>query len=133
MSVYVVKRELPGVTPEMLQSAGLRAKISAATAAHLDAAERRDKEAEARRFFATAVAVLEPATPRFVAVGGLSGSGKTTLARALAPGGQLAVQVPANFDQPTHVVAADLVAAATGGSTWPVRSSWQAPARRSGR
>jgi len=30
------------------------------------------------------------------------------LARALAPGGQLAVQVPANFDQPTHVVAADL-------------------------
>ena len=26
MSVYVVKRELPGVTPEMLQSAGLRAK-----------------------------------------------------------------------------------------------------------
>lgn len=30
------------------------------------------------------------------------------LARALAPGGQLSVQVPANFDQPTHVVAAGL-------------------------
>lgn len=30
------------------------------------------------------------------------------LARALEPGGQLAVQVPANFDQPSHVVAAEL-------------------------
>src|SRR5262249_36113786 len=27
------------------------------------------------------------------------------LARALTPGGQLAIQVPANFDQPTHVAA----------------------------
>jgi hypothetical protein len=26
MSIYVVKRDLPGITPEMLQSAGLRAK-----------------------------------------------------------------------------------------------------------
>jgi hypothetical protein len=26
MSVYVVKRDLPGITPEMLQSAGMRAK-----------------------------------------------------------------------------------------------------------
>lgn len=42
------------------------------------------------------------------------------LARALAPGGQIAVQVPANFDQPTHVVASELAgeepyAAALGG------------------
>jgi len=28
--------------------------------------------------------------------------------RALAPGGQLAIQVPANFDHPTHVVAAEI-------------------------
>jgi hypothetical protein len=26
MSIYVVKRDLPGITPEMLQSAGIRAK-----------------------------------------------------------------------------------------------------------
>jgi Protein of unknown function (DUF4242) len=26
MSIYVVKRNLPGITPEMLQSAGIRAK-----------------------------------------------------------------------------------------------------------
>lgn len=30
--------------------------------------------------------------------------------RSLAPGGQIAVQVPANFDQPTHVVAAEVAA-----------------------
>ena len=32
------------------------------------------------------------------------------LARALAPGGQLAVQMPANFDHPSHVLAAELAA-----------------------
>ena len=32
------------------------------------------------------------------------------LTRALAPGGQLAVQVPANFDHPSHVVAGEVAA-----------------------
>lgn len=32
------------------------------------------------------------------------------LGRALAPGGQLAVQVPANFDHPSHRIAADVAA-----------------------
>jgi trans-aconitate 2-methyltransferase len=32
------------------------------------------------------------------------------VAAAVAPGGQLAVQVPANFDHPTHVLAAELAA-----------------------
>jgi trans-aconitate 2-methyltransferase len=44
------------------------------------------------------------------------------LTAALAPGGQLAVQVPANFDHPSHVVAAEVAseppfAAALGGHT----------------
>lgn len=65
--------------------AGLRAKIAAARADHLTDGARRAAEAEARRLFAAARAHLEPAEPRFVAVGGLSGSGKSTLARGLAP------------------------------------------------
>ena len=64
--------------------AALRAKISAATARHLDADHRPFAEANARRFFAAALDYVEPARPRLVAVGGLSGSGKSTLARALA-------------------------------------------------
>lgn len=40
---------------------------------------------EAKSYFALAWALLEPAKPRLVAIGGLSGSGKTTLAEALAP------------------------------------------------
>jgi predicted kinase len=39
----------------------------------------------ARGYLADAEALLDPAPPRLVAVGGLSGSGKTTVARALAP------------------------------------------------
>jgi trans-aconitate 2-methyltransferase len=34
----------------------------------------------------------------------------TRLGAALAPGGQLAIQVPANFDHPSHRVAADVAA-----------------------
>lgn len=65
--------------------AGLRAKIAAARAPHLDTRRRRTAEAEARRLFAAALAHLEPCRPRLVAIGGLSGTGKTTVARALAP------------------------------------------------
>ena len=65
--------------------AGLRAKIAAATAGHLEGDQRARKDIEARRFFDLATSALEPAPPRLVAIGGLSGSGKSTLAKALAP------------------------------------------------
>ena len=42
--------------------------------------------APARAYQQAALAFLQPAPPRLVAVGGLSGSGKTTLALKLAPG-----------------------------------------------
>ena len=40
---------------------------------------------EARRYFDLARALIQPPTPRLIAVGGLSGTGKTVLARTLAP------------------------------------------------
>ncbi|RXH40149.1 DNA-binding protein [Bradyrhizobium zhanjiangense] len=40
---------------------------------------------DARRYFGLARALIHPAAPRLIAVGGLSGTGKTVLARALAP------------------------------------------------
>jgi aminoglycoside phosphotransferase family enzyme len=65
--------------------AAVRAKTSA-TAARLqtDGDRRGELEELARRYLTMALAFLEPAPPRLIAVGGLSGSGKTTLARALA-------------------------------------------------
>ena len=57
--------------------------VRAAVRAHVNAIQ---GGAElARRYLATARALLAPAAPTLVAVGGLSGSGKSTLARALAP------------------------------------------------
>jgi aminoglycoside phosphotransferase family enzyme/predicted kinase len=41
--------------------------------------------AEARSYFALALALLAETPPRLIAIGGLSGSGKTTIAEALAP------------------------------------------------
>jgi aminoglycoside phosphotransferase family enzyme/predicted kinase len=41
--------------------------------------------ADANRYFGLAQALIHPAAPRLIAVGGLSGTGKTVLARALAP------------------------------------------------
>lgn len=40
---------------------------------------------EARRYFDLAKALIQPLSPRLIAVGGLSGTGKSVLARALAP------------------------------------------------
>ncbi len=58
-----------------------------ATAARLqtDPGRRRELRARANACLAMADAVLEPASPCVIAVGGRSGSGKSTLAMALAP------------------------------------------------
>lgn len=66
--------------------ASIRAKIAAAAAGlQPDESVAAGKRTEAASYLALAVALLEPPSPRLVAVGGLSGSGKSTVARALAP------------------------------------------------
>jgi aminoglycoside phosphotransferase family enzyme/predicted kinase len=64
----------------------IRAHVSAAqrTAAH-DAATRDATAAQARSYLDLALALLQPAGVRLVAIGGFSGTGKTTLAQMLAP------------------------------------------------
>jgi len=58
-----------------------------ATAANLqtDSGRRLELRTHANEYLTMAAALLEPAPPRLIAVGGLSGSGKSTLAMALAP------------------------------------------------
>lgn len=66
--------------------------VRAAVRAHVGAAQLTDAgpqasdiRAEAQRYFALALDLLEPRPARLIAVGGLSGSGKSTVAAALAP------------------------------------------------
>jgi hypothetical protein len=69
-----------GILPLLMSvRAGIRAKVAVATLKlHPDAA------AEAKAYSDLAMALLKPAKPRLVAVGGLSGSGKSTVAAGLA-------------------------------------------------
>jgi uncharacterized protein len=65
--------------------AGVRAHVEAtAGAAQTDRAEAAKRAAAARAYLELASALLEPAPPWLVAVGGLSGTGKSTLAQGLA-------------------------------------------------
>ena len=67
-------------------SRGGSCKTSATSAGLLsDDARKREAETAARDYLDMADALLSPASPRLVAIGGLSGSGKSTLARRLAP------------------------------------------------
>jgi aminoglycoside phosphotransferase family enzyme/predicted kinase len=68
--------------------AWVRAHVTA-TAARLDPSA--DKRALARRYFDFAVALLQPAAPRLIALGGFSGTGKSTVAAILA--GRIAARV----------------------------------------
>jgi hypothetical protein len=66
--------------------AGIRAHVIAtALAEAANRGKRAEMAAEARRYLDLAHRVLDPCSPRLVAIGGLSGSGKSTLAAALAP------------------------------------------------
>lgn len=65
--------------------AAIRAKVTAASRAHLAGAEREAAAAQARRYFGAAEEFLKPCAPRLIAIGGLSGTGKTTLAATIAP------------------------------------------------
>ncbi len=67
------------------QRAAIRAHVTAAAPQRLEGALRQQREAAARRYLALAEALLVPAEPRLIAIGGRSGTGKSTLAQALAP------------------------------------------------
>lgn len=69
----------------MALRAQTRAHVRARLALSLRGAERRRRTDEARSYLAHAIAWLDPAPSRLIAVGGRSGSGKSTLAKALAP------------------------------------------------
>jgi uncharacterized protein len=65
--------------------AAIRAKVTAAKLKHAQADSKAAIEASARKYFGFARALIAPAAPNLITVGGLSGSGKSVLARALAP------------------------------------------------
>lgn len=68
----------------MALRAAIRAKVTAARLAQPDV-DREAIEKAASTYFHLAIALLSPAPPCLIAVGGLSGTGKSALARALAP------------------------------------------------
>ncbi|OAI25243.1 aminoglycoside phosphotransferase [Methylosinus sp. R-45379] len=68
----------------MALRAAIRADVAAARALDADADHAALNE-ETRDYFDLSRALLRPATPRIVAIGGLSGSGKSSVAAALAP------------------------------------------------
>ena len=91
----VLNRYLTATAPENLDAlatlplfmsirAAIRAQVALARLKrpHASAPDSID---DARRYFGLAQALIHPAAPRLIAVGGLSGTGKTALARALAP------------------------------------------------
>jgi len=67
--------------------AGIRAHVTAAAReSQSDEARKREMAEEAGSYLTLARRLLDPVTPKLLAVGGRSGSGKSTLAAALAPG-----------------------------------------------
>lgn len=80
----VAAREMGDAAFAGLSLLPLQHSTRAAVRAHVCARE--GKIAEGQAYLAAALAYLDPAPPRLVAVGGLSGSGKTTHARRLAAG-----------------------------------------------
>lgn len=84
---YLDARDEADGLPAMPFFMGVRAAVRAHVAAtrHADGGDAA-AASEARAYFDLAEALLEPAPPRLVAVGGLSGSGKSTVAAGIAPG-----------------------------------------------
>jgi predicted kinase len=66
--------------------AAIRAKTSLTAATLTEGEGRSSLKSAARQYLALAAALLQPVSPRLVAVGGLSGSGKSSVAHAIAPG-----------------------------------------------
>ncbi len=77
---------LPALRLFMSVRAAIRAQIAVATAQHRhDTGHERSLLDQARSYLDLALALLEPWTPRLMAIGGVSGTGKSTLAYGLAP------------------------------------------------
>lgn len=67
--------------------ATIRAHVTAKAAGERAEGPRQaEMRAEAAAYLDLAIALLRPATPRLIAIGGFSGTGKSTLARRIAPG-----------------------------------------------
>jgi hypothetical protein len=69
----------------MAVRAAIRARVTATRLEGTTGAERTRLEAAARQYLTLALAVLAPAEPVLIGIGGLSGTGKTVLARGLQP------------------------------------------------
>jgi uncharacterized protein len=65
--------------------AAIRAMVTAERAERASEGERAPIRRAARTYFDLAGRLIEPPSPRLIAVGGLSGTGKSVIARALAP------------------------------------------------
>ena len=66
--------------------AGIRAHVTAKAAGERASGKRQEEmRREAAAYLDLAAALLRPATPRLIAIGGFSGTGKSTLARRIAP------------------------------------------------
>lgn len=86
-------RDPPGIEIDALVAlplflglrSAIRAMVTAQRADQLTGDDRATKAAEATGFLEDAIAYVNPAPPRLVAVGGHSGTGKSTLAATLAP------------------------------------------------
>jgi aminoglycoside phosphotransferase family enzyme/predicted kinase len=65
--------------------AAIRANVTAARLANVDAAEQPGIRQAAQTYFRLAIDLLSPPPPTLIAIGGLSGTGKSLLARSLAP------------------------------------------------
>src|SRR5215471_6924660 len=65
--------------------AAIRAMVTAARARRAPESDRAAIRRTARTYFDLACRLIEPPSPRLIAVGGLSGTGKSVIARALAP------------------------------------------------
>ncbi|MBI3445196.1 MAG: AAA family ATPase [Magnetospirillum sp.] len=80
--------DFAGIAPMPLYlsaRAGVRAHVTATTAAAAQGAERESLSLDARSYLSAAISYLTPPAPRLLAVGGLSGSGKSRMGRELAP------------------------------------------------
>jgi uncharacterized protein len=76
---------LPALPLFMSLRAAVRAHVTAASAAGVEATDvRQERLTEARCYFDLAVDLLHPAPVRLVAIGGLSGTGKSSVAAAVA-------------------------------------------------
>jgi aminoglycoside phosphotransferase family enzyme/predicted kinase len=75
---------LPALPLFLSMRAAVRAHVAGALIRAAGAGKAKDATASAQSYLALALDLLEDATPRLLAIGGISGSGKSTIAQAIA-------------------------------------------------